>query len=123
MQKIEYRQYKVTCKIYHPPLLNEFSVLWLKYGRREALIQYLITALFLIFWTIMAVSVPSDVRFIYTYPTQWWRVFFLLLAIGMTMFMIYNEYREYRAGKQSLKEYREWRLRQVRRDYEYWNGN
>jgi len=80
-----------------------------------------ISGLFLLFWTVLAVSVPSDVRFIYIYPFHWWRVLFLLLAIGMTIFMIYQEYREYLAGKRTLRDFKMWRLRQIRRDFDYWN--
>ena len=82
-------------------------MLWIRYGRREAIIQFILTGLFLIFWTIVAVAVPADVRFIYVYPFHWWRVVFLLLAIGMTIYTILGEYREYRAGKRNLQQYQE----------------
>lgn len=103
----------------HVVIQKFISVLWLKFGRKESMMQSLVTLLYFIIWTIIAVAVPGDIRFIYVYPVDGWRVFFLVVAVIMTIYMVVTEYKEARAGVQSLKLWQDWRVRQVRRDYEY----
>jgi hypothetical protein len=37
------------------------------------MMQSLVTLLYFIIWTIIAVAVPGDIRFIYVYPVDGWR--------------------------------------------------
>lgn len=73
----------------------------------------------IICWTVTAVSVPYNERFIYVYPGDWWRVLLFLLAAGFTIAMITVEVSEYRKSRQKLEEFKNWRAAQVRRDIDY----
>ena len=73
----------------------------------------------IICWTVVAVSVPYNERFIYEYPGDWWRVLVFLLAAGFTVAMITVEVSEFRKSRRKLEEYKKWREAQVRRDIDY----
>ena len=105
--------------ISHPLIEKLVKILWLRHGRSHARADAAFTIFLVIFWTITAVSVPYNERFIYDYPGDWWRVLFFLIAAGCTIAMVAVEVKEFRKSRRILEEYKRWREGQVRRDIAY----
>ena len=105
--------------ISHPIIQKLVHILWVRHGRREAQKDAIFTFFLLFCWTVIAVAVPYNERFYYEYPNDWWRVLFFLLAAGLATFMIVGEVQEYRKSKRKLKEFKTWRIAQIRRDLDF----
>ena len=85
--------------ISHPLIEKLVKILWLRHGRSHARADAAFTIFLVIFWTITAVSVPFNERFIYEYPGDWWRVLIFLIAAGCTIAMVAVEVKEFRKSR------------------------
>ncbi|KAI5606908.1 polycystin-2-like [Silurus asotus] len=96
--------------IMHPVMLKLITVKWNLYGRLGAWILLLLNFLFIVSWTTVAisVSVSSDEKKRYVFPQDWWRVFVVMIALGLTMLEVYREVMEILRSVKKLKDWQQW---------------
>ncbi|MBN3298459.1 TRPA1 protein, partial [Amia calva] len=82
--------------ITHPVILKLIKVKWNLYGRLGAWILLLLNFLFIVSWTIFAISVsvirPEESPYIF--PQDWWRVLVVVVALLLTVTEVSRELAE-----------------------------
>ncbi|XP_053535569.1 transient receptor potential cation channel subfamily A member 1 isoform X2 [Ictalurus punctatus] len=96
--------------IMHPVVLKLITVKWNLYGRLGAWILLLLNFLFIVSWTTVAisVSVSSEEDKRYVFPQDWWRVFVVMIALGLTVLEVYREVMEILHSVRKLKDWQQW---------------
>ncbi|GAA6110425.1 transient receptor potential channel pyrexia [Tachysurus ichikawai] len=96
--------------IMHPVVLKLISVKWNLYGRLGTWILLLLNILFIFSWTTVAISVsvsPEESKR-YVFPQDWWRVFVVMIALGLTVLEVYREVMEILRSVRKLKDWQQW---------------
>ncbi|XP_026858318.2 transient receptor potential channel pyrexia isoform X4 [Electrophorus electricus] len=104
--------------IMHPVVLKLIAVKWNLYGRLGAWILLLLNFLFIISWTVVAisVSVSREEGSRYIFPQDWWRVVVVAVALGLTVLEVYREVMEVLHSFRKLKDWQQWSDRRLRED-------
>ena len=58
----------------HPIIKKLVDLLWDRIGKRRALKGGICTVLLILWWSITALAVPANERFLYIYPGDLWRI-------------------------------------------------
>ncbi|XP_021464062.1 transient receptor potential cation channel subfamily V member 5 isoform X1 [Oncorhynchus mykiss] len=95
--------------IMHPVVLKLITVKWKLYGRLGAWILLLLNFLFIVSWTTVAISV-SVIRTEepYVFPEDWWRVFGVVVALGLTVVEVGREVAEMIGSSRKLRSWQSW---------------
>ncbi|KAJ8014259.1 hypothetical protein DPEC_G00038410 [Dallia pectoralis] len=103
--------------IMHPVVLKLINVKWKLYGRTGAWILLLLNFLFIVSWTTVAISV-SVIRNEepYVFPEDWWRVFVVVVALGLTVVEVGREVAEMIGSRTKLKSWQSWYERRINND-------
>ena len=72
----------------HPIVNKLVDLLWNRLGKRQAIKNGVFTICLLICWTITALAVPANERFLYKYPDDWWRALFFALASLLSVWIL-----------------------------------
>uniref|UniRef100_A0A8B9JBJ2 Si:ch73-193i2.2 n=1 Tax=Astyanax mexicanus TaxID=7994 RepID=A0A8B9JBJ2_ASTMX len=101
--------------IMHPVVLKLIKVKWNLLG---AWILLLLNFLFIVSWTIVAisVSVSREEDQPYVFPQDWWRVLVVVLALGLTVLEVYREVMEILNSHRKLKAWQRWSEQRLRED-------
>ncbi|XP_022540699.2 transient receptor potential cation channel subfamily V member 6 isoform X1 [Astyanax mexicanus] len=104
--------------IMHPVVLKLIKVKWNLYARLGAWILLLLNFLFIVSWTIVAisVSVSREEDQPYVFPQDWWRVLVVVLALGLTVLEVYREVMEILNSHRKLKAWQRWSEQRLRED-------
>ncbi|XP_010894562.1 transient receptor potential cation channel subfamily V member 5 isoform X2 [Esox lucius] len=103
--------------IMHPVVLKLITVKWKLYGRMGAWILLLLNFLFIVSWTTVAISV-SVIRNEepYVFPEDWWRVFGVVVALGLTVVEVGREVAEMIGSRTKLRSWQRWYERRINDD-------
>ncbi|KAL0964344.1 hypothetical protein UPYG_G00322550 [Umbra pygmaea] len=103
--------------IMHPVVLKLIMVKWKLYGRMGAWILLLLNFLFIVSWTTVAISV-SVIRNEepYVFPEDWWRVFGVVVALGLTVVEVGREVAEIIGSRTKLTSWQKWSERRINDD-------
>ncbi|KAI4884950.1 hypothetical protein NFI96_021749, partial [Prochilodus magdalenae] len=104
--------------IMHPVVLKLIAVKWNLYARLGAWILLLLNFLFIVSWTIVAISVsvsPEEGKR-YVFPQDWWRVFVVVLALVLTLLEVYREVMEVLLSARKLRDWQQWSTQRLRED-------
>ncbi|XP_041358930.1 transient receptor potential cation channel subfamily V member 3-like isoform X1 [Gigantopelta aegis] len=113
---VAYRQYELVMNLVFVKLLD---VQWKAFGRRGAWINLIINFLYILVWTVIGVLVEYDKRHIYQWPTDSWRVVLWLLAVGITVWQITEELKEYARSKKAHRNAVRERTREINEDLKF----
>ncbi|XP_076841759.1 uncharacterized protein LOC143485931 isoform X2 [Brachyhypopomus gauderio] len=104
--------------IMHPVVLKLIAVKWNVYGRQGAWILLLLNFLFIMSWTIVAISVSmsQEEGSRYVLPQDWWRVVVVAVALGLTVLEVYREVMDVLRSGWRLKAWQQWSERRLRED-------
>jgi len=72
----------------HPIVNKLVDLLWHRLGKKQAIKNGVFTICLLICWTITALAVPANERFLYKYPDDWWRALFFALASLLSVWIL-----------------------------------
>nr|XP_015218192.1 PREDICTED: transient receptor potential channel pyrexia-like [Lepisosteus oculatus] len=96
--------------IMHPVILKLIKVKWNLYGRLGAWILLLLNFLFILSWTIVAISValirPEELP--YAFPGDWWRVLVIVVAIVLTVLEVCQELAEMARSRGKMSRWQAW---------------
>ncbi|MBN3320295.1 PYX protein, partial [Atractosteus spatula] len=96
--------------IMHPVILKLIKVKWNLYGRLGAWILLLLNFLFILSWTIVAISValirPEELP--YAFPGDWWRVLVIVVAIVLTVVEVGQELAELARSRRKMSRWQAW---------------
>lgn len=102
--------------IMHPIFQRLIDVKW-RYFRLEAWLDILPNVLMAILYTILACSVPQDVKEFYSpLSKNWWKVVIEMVFLVITLNEIRKEVKEYYRSKKQSRKFIKWRKKEVERD-------
>ncbi|XP_066534368.1 transient receptor potential channel pyrexia [Hoplias malabaricus] len=104
--------------IMHPVVLKLITVKWNLYARLGAWVLLMLNFLFIVSWTILAISVSMsrEEGERYVLPQDWWRVMVAALALGLTVLEVYREVKEILHSGRKLKDWQQWNKQRLRED-------
>ncbi|XP_066553163.1 transient receptor potential cation channel subfamily V member 5 isoform X2 [Amia ocellicauda] len=104
--------------ITHPVILKLIKVKWNLYGRLGAWILLLLNFLFIVSWTIFAISVsvirPEESPYIF--PQDWWRVLVVVVALLLTVTEVSRELAEMWRSQGKQRRWQAWWERRISDD-------
>ncbi|KAK3576791.1 hypothetical protein CHS0354_002574 [Potamilus streckersoni] len=113
---VKYRQYDLLTKPVFVVLLDR---MWMKFARWRTVLNLILNMLYILLWTVMAVTVEYDQRYIYYLPDQWWRIVILVGAVIFTFWQVIEEFNEFRKSKRSHNMMIKQRTEEIMQDMEY----
>ncbi|XP_033645157.1 uncharacterized protein LOC117304686 isoform X3 [Asterias rubens] len=112
-------QYNQLELITHPVIKRLLHVKWVKFGRRGACIQALINFVFILLWTVVAVTLREDKLERYNLPADTWRIVIWILSLLITVYMIILELQEFFTSKKKFQRWKQWREGEIEKDLEF----
>lgn len=98
--------YRLHEHILHPVVRQLIDIKWSAYGRRNSWLLLGMNLFFIVSWVALMVSVPWEVRHIYTFPGDAWRVVLAIVCLSQLFYFIVDELREIAQSKAALKRWR-----------------
>ncbi|XP_071807122.1 uncharacterized protein [Asterias amurensis] len=112
-------QYNQLELITHPVIKRLLHVKWVKFGRRGACIQALLNFIFILLWTVVAVTLREDNLERYNLPADTWRIVIWILSLLITVYMIILELQEFFTSKKKFQRWKQWREGEIEKDLEF----
>ncbi|XP_071503565.1 uncharacterized protein [Diadema antillarum] len=103
--------------IVHPVIRKLVEVKWTRFGRFGAYKQLAFNLLFILMWTVLALSLDTPFRFVL--PADIWRLVLEISGVLLTLFQIFQELKEFFDSKAIFLKWKKWRMSDIKRDYEY----
>eukprot|EP00062_Callorhinchus_milii_P017712 gi/632970450/ref/XP_007901656.1/ PREDICTED: transient receptor potential channel pyrexia-like [Callorhinchus milii] len=111
-------QYRQLDLIMHPVVQKLIEIKWKHFGMRGVTIHLTLNILFIISWTILGIA--STLTGInqqrYKLPEDWWKILVALVAVGLTLYQITDEFIEIHASKRKFSQWKEWRNQEIMKD-------
>ncbi|CAL8297716.1 unnamed protein product [Merluccius merluccius] len=101
--------------IMHPVILKLILTKWSLYGRLGAWLLLILNFLFIVAWTIVAISI-SDTPEPYVLPQDWWRVLLLALALLLLGEEVLREVKDVLSSRRKLLLWKAWSHRSTSSD-------
>ncbi|XP_075922614.1 uncharacterized protein LOC142924317 isoform X2 [Petromyzon marinus] len=98
--------YRLHEHILHPVVRRLIDIKWSAYGRRNSWLLLGMNLFFIVSWVALMVSVPWEVRHIYTFPGDAWRVVLAIVCLAQLFYFIVDELCEIAQSKAALKRWR-----------------
>ncbi|CAN0125448.1 unnamed protein product [Lampetra planeri] len=111
--------YRLHEHILHPVVRQLIDIKWSAYGRRNSWLLLGMNLFFIVSWVALMVSVPWEVRHIYTFPGDAWRVVLAIVCLAQLFYFIVDELREIAQSKAALKRWRTQQRQQLAWDFIY----
>ncbi|XP_061410050.1 transient receptor potential cation channel subfamily A member 1-like [Lethenteron reissneri] len=111
--------YRLHEHILHPVVRQLIDIKWKAYGRRNSWLLLGMNLFFIVSWVALMVSVPWEVRHIYTFPGDTWRVVLAIVCLAQLFYFIVDELREIAQSKAALKRWCTQQRQQLARDFIY----
>nr|XP_054772707.1 uncharacterized protein LOC129280722 [Lytechinus pictus] len=111
---VDYNQLDV---IMHPVIRRMVEVKWNQFGRTGAYKQLLFNLLFILMWTVLALSLesPFDVEI----PSDIWRLVLEACGCLLTIFQIIVELKDYFDSKSAYLKWKKWKINDIEKDFKY----
>ncbi|XP_072170582.1 uncharacterized protein [Diadema setosum] len=103
--------------IVHPVIRKLVEVKWTRFGRFGAYKQLAFNLLFILMWTVLALSLDTPFRFVL--PADIWRLALEISGVLLTLFQIFQELKEFFDSKAVFLKWKKWRMNDIKRDYDY----
>lgn len=113
---VKYKQYDILTQ---SVMLTLTRIMWEKFGRWRAYGALLFNFVYIMLWTVYGVTIEYDERHLYKLPEHWWRIVLLIAAVGITMWQIIDEVREYHRYQVSHENWKNWRREEIEEDLKY----
>ncbi|CAH1253679.1 TRPA1 [Branchiostoma lanceolatum] len=110
---VQYKQYDV---LQHPVFQKLIYIKWKRFARRGAWFSLFLNFFFIVTWTALAVVPAWEVRYIYSFPQDWWRIIVSSIAVLLTFYQIIVELKEFFSEKQKFQAWQKWRIGEIRKD-------
>ncbi|XP_053393911.1 uncharacterized protein LOC123525348 isoform X2 [Mercenaria mercenaria] len=113
---VKYKQYDILTQ---SVMLTLTRIMWEKFARWRAYGGLLFNFIYIMLWTVYGVTIEYDERHLYKLPEHWWRIVLLVAAVGITVWQIIDEIREYLRSKVSDENWKTWRRTEIKEDLKY----
>ncbi|XP_030838600.1 uncharacterized protein LOC100890058 isoform X2 [Strongylocentrotus purpuratus] len=111
---VDYNQLDV---IMHPVIRRLVEVKWQQFGRMGAYRQLLFNLLFILMWTVLALSLESP--FNLEFPQDIWRLALEVCGSLLTIFQIIVELKDYFSSKSAFLKWKKWKINDIKNDFQY----
>ncbi|XP_053322428.1 transient receptor potential cation channel subfamily A member 1-like [Spea bombifrons] len=107
--------------IMHPVIQKLIEIKWKKFGRTKIAIMLSLNLLFILSWTTLGIasSLSRSDEVPYKFPEDIWRIIVILIALGLTLYQIVEEFKEIFQSKIKIELWKEWRKKELERDLKY----
>ncbi|XP_052264627.1 transient receptor potential cation channel subfamily A member 1-like isoform X2 [Dreissena polymorpha] len=113
---VKYRQFDILTNQVFLMLIEK---MWLQFGRWRAYGALLFNFMYIMLWTIYGVFIEYDERHDYKLPEHWWRIVLIIAAVGITVWQIIDEIREYRRLQVTHENVKKWLEQEINDDMKY----
>ncbi|KAL4232901.1 hypothetical protein ACF0H5_007588 [Mactra antiquata] len=113
---VKHKQFHILT---HSVFLSLIKIMWKQFARWRAVGGLIFNFLYIMLWTVYGVFIEYDVRHVYKLPEQWWRIVLLIASVGITVWQIIDEIREYRRSKANHEEWVKWRMKEIEADLKF----
>ncbi|XP_052775718.1 uncharacterized protein LOC128213734 isoform X3 [Mya arenaria] len=113
---VRYKQFDILMNQVFLTLMN---MMWIKFARWRAYGGLFFNFSYILLWTVYGVVIEYDKRHDYVLPEQWWRIILIIAAVGITMWQIVDEIREYRRSSYLHSNYQDWREKEIEEDLKF----
>ncbi|XP_018414959.1 PREDICTED: transient receptor potential channel pyrexia-like [Nanorana parkeri] len=107
--------------IIHPVIQKLIEVKWKFFGRKHIAIALSLNLLFILSWTALGIasSLPRTEDAPYKFPEDIWRLILIVIALGLMIYQIVEEFKEIFQSGKKLKLWKEWRMKELEKDLRY----
>ncbi|KAM4704918.1 uncharacterized protein WCC33_009732 [Rhinophrynus dorsalis] len=107
--------------IMHPVIQKLIEIKWKSFGRKKIAIMLSLNLLFITSWTALGIasSLPRTEEIPYVFPEDCWRIIVIIIALGLTLYQIVEEFKEIYQSRKKIKLWKEWRKKELEKDLKY----
>ncbi|XP_040210884.1 transient receptor potential cation channel subfamily V member 6-like [Rana temporaria] len=107
--------------INHPVIQKLIEVKWKFFGRKHIFILLSLNLLFILSWTALGIgsSLPRPEDAPYKFPEDIWRIILSIIALGLMIYQIVEEFKEIYQSRKKLMFWKEWRKNELEKDLKY----
>ncbi|XP_067888781.1 uncharacterized protein [Heterodontus francisci] len=111
-------QYRQLDLIMHPVVQKLIHIKWKRFGRRGVVIMLMLNFLFIMSWTVLGLtsSLSYGEKLNYDLPRDWWKVVIGIIAVGLTLYQLIEEFIEIHSSKTTFNCWKEWRSKEIMKD-------
>ncbi|MEE6463151.1 hypothetical protein FKM82_005801, partial [Ascaphus truei] len=104
--------------IMHPVIQKLIDMKWKSFGRKNIAIMLSINLLFIVSWTALgiAASLSRSEEQPYKFPEDSWRIVVIIIALGLTVYQIVEEFKEIYQSKKKIQQWKDWRRKELEKD-------
>ncbi|OCT75011.1 transient receptor potential cation channel subfamily A member 1 isoform X1 [Xenopus laevis] len=107
--------------IMHPVIQKLIEVKWKLFGRKSVAFILTLNLVLILSWTALGIasSLPRTEEAPYKFPEDCWRIILIVIALGLTLYQILEEFKEIYRAKKKMKRWKEWRKKELEKDLKY----
>ncbi|XP_072269334.1 transient receptor potential cation channel subfamily A member 1-like [Pyxicephalus adspersus] len=107
--------------IMHPVIQKLIEVKWNFFGRKKIAIALSLNLLFILSWTALGIasSLPRTEEAPYKFPEDVWRIILIVIALGLMIYQMVEEFKEIFQSRKKLKLWKKWRKKELEKDLKY----
>eukprot|EP00079_Xenopus_tropicalis_P019808 XP_012809940.1 PREDICTED: transient receptor potential channel pyrexia-like isoform X1 [Xenopus tropicalis] len=107
--------------IMHPVIQKLIEVKWKLFGRKYVALMLTLNLILILSWTALGIasSLPRTEEVPYKFPEDCWRIVLIIIALGLTLYQILEEFKEIYQAKKRMKRWKEWRKKELEKDLKY----
>nr|AAI70078.1 XCAT2 protein [Xenopus laevis] len=107
--------------IMHPVIQKLIEVKWKLFGRTSVAFMLTLNLVLILSWTALGIasSLPRTEEAPYKFPEDCWRIILIVIALGLTLYQILEEFKEIYQAKKRMKRWKEWRKKELEKDLKY----
>ncbi|XP_078542266.1 uncharacterized protein LOC144827992 [Lissotriton helveticus] len=104
--------------IMHPVIQKLIEIKWKRFGRKNIAIKLLLNLIFTISWTALGIAagLERSEENPYVFPEDAWRIIVIVIALGLSIYQLVEEFREIHLSRKKFKLWKEWRQQELERD-------
>ncbi|KAM9308458.1 uncharacterized protein PAF06_012666 [Gastrophryne carolinensis] len=107
--------------IMHPVIQKLIEVKWKFFGRKKIAIALSVNLVFILSWTALGIasSLPRTEDAPYKFPEDTWRIILIVIAVGLMVYQIAEEFKEIFQSRKKLRLWKEWREKELEKDLKF----
>ncbi|KAJ1194008.1 hypothetical protein NDU88_003303 [Pleurodeles waltl] len=104
--------------IMHPVIQKLIEIKWQRFGRRNIAIMLILNLIFTISWSALGIAAgierPEETP--YVFPEDAWRIVVIVIALGLTIYQLVEEFRDFYLSRQKFNLWKKWREQELNTD-------